>query len=61
MFFMQHQVIILTYTQEKLSCLIAGFDPEGVVCVSVDVGGLNLEDFCWHCSLCLNAHVFVDN
>lgn len=50
-----------TYSQEKISCFIPGFDPEGVVCVGIDVGGLNLEDVCWHSPVCLDAHVFVNN
>lgn len=50
-----------TYSQEKLSCFIPGFDPEGVVCVGIDVGGLNLEDVRWHGAVCLDAHVFINN
>ena len=50
-----------SYPQEKFSCLISSFDPEGVVCVGVDVGGLNLEDVCWHSPVRLDAHVFVDD
>lgn len=57
----QKVIPIDSYPQEKLSSLIPSFDPEGVVCVSIDVGGLNLEDVCWHSPVGLDAHVFVDN
>ncbi len=33
-----------THPEEELSLLVAGFDPEGVVHVGEDAGGLNLED-----------------
>lgn len=51
----------MTYPQEKVSCFIPRFDPEGVMCVGIDVGGLNLEDVRWHSPVCLDAHVFVNN
>lgn len=50
-----------SYPQEKLSRLIPSFDPEGVVCVDIHVGGLNLKDVRWHGPVRLDAHVFVDN
>lgn len=39
---------VQTYSEEKCAPLVAGLDPEGVVCVGVDVGSLDLEDVCWH-------------
>lgn len=50
-----------TYSKKEFSSLVPSFDPEGVVCVGVDVGGLNLEDVRRHSPLRLDAHVFVDN
>ena len=49
------------YSQKEFSSLVPSFDPEGVVCVGVDVGGLDLEDVRRHSPLRLDAHVFVDN
>lgn len=57
----QHGTHITGTPKEKLSCLIPRFNPEGVVCVGVYVGGLNLEDVCWHGAVRLDAHVFVDD
>lgn len=53
--------IISTYSQEKFPSFISSFDPEGAVCVSVDVGGLNLEDVCWHVPVRLDAHILVND
>lgn len=50
-----------TYPKEKFPSLIPSFDPKGVVCVGVDVGGLDLEDVRWHRPVRLDAHVLVDN
>ena len=52
--------IVKTYPKEKFSSLIPSFNPEGVVCVGVYVGGLYLEDVCWYSSVGLDAHVFVN-
>lgn len=55
------QIPTESYPQKKFSSLAPSFDPEGVMCVGIDVGGLNLEDVRWHRAICLDAHVFVDN
>lgn len=57
----QHGTHIAGTPKEKLPSLIPRFNPEGVVCVGIYAGGLNLEDVRWHSPLCLDAHVFVDN
>lgn len=31
------------------------------MCVGVDVGGLNLEDVCWHSAVRLDAHILVND
>lgn len=51
----------MSHPQEELSSLIPRFDPEGVVCVGVDVGGLDLEDVRRHGAIRLYAHVLVDD
>lgn len=53
--------IIFTHSQEKLPGLISSFDPEGAVCVSVDVGGLDLEDVRRHVPVRLDAHILVND
>lgn len=60
----QHErlhTIISTYSQEKFPAVVSSFDPEGAVCVSVDVGGLNLEDVRWHAPVRLDAHILVND
>lgn len=50
-----------SHPEEELSLLIAGFDPEGVVHVGEDAGGLDLEDVRRHRTLRRDAHVLVDD
>lgn len=51
----------MTHPKEKFSPLVAGSDPEGILCVGVDVGGLDLEDVCWYSAVRVNAHVLVND
>lgn len=51
----------LTHPEEELPPLVPRFDPEGVVHVGEDAGGLNLEDVGGDGALRGDAHVAVDD
>lgn len=44
----QHGTDIVDTPEKKITSFIARFDPEGVLCVWVDVSGLDLEDVSWY-------------
>lgn len=53
--------ITSTYTQEKIPAIVSSFDPEGALCIGIDIGGLNLEDVSWHGPVRLDAHILVND
>lgn len=53
--------ITSTYTQEKIPAIISSLDPEGALCIGVDIGGLNLEDVSRHGAVRLDAHILVND
>lgn len=57
----QHGADVTGSPEEELSLLVASFDPERVVHVGEDAGGLNLEDVCRHRAFRGDAHVLIDD